>query len=243
MVKGCLVGWYSRDDPMGQELNVIASDLSDKYSQLTDPNLGSNLGKAADQIGHDLTGIAKSVKGKVEETKIGHEVSGAASKLGGKLSEVASGVASSNVVQNLGSGVKQLGHDLGAVAGDVKEKVDGVVDDIQGAVQRFRHCVLLEHRSSSDSPSRNDADDAKNLQQLKEQRIKTLSQLELVKLPDTLSQYEEVKNQIVEELKSDLEKPSMSHSERIQEIVNDAVPEDDRQAFYNAMADLASPKV
>lgn len=75
--------------------------------------------------------------------------------------------------------------------------------------------MLLEHRSSSDSPSRNDADDAKNLQQLKEQRIKTLSQLELVKLPDTLSQYEEVKNQIVEELKSDLEKPSMSHSERV----------------------------
>lgn len=84
-----------------------------------------------------------------------------------------------------------------------------------GAIQRFRHCVLLEHRNSSDNDSHNDADDAKNIQQLKEQRMKTLAQLESAKLPDGLSQYEEVKNQIVEELKTDLEKPSMSHSEKV----------------------------
>ncbi|KAH7698290.1 hypothetical protein AAVH_34620, partial [Aphelenchoides avenae] len=98
------------------------------------------------------------------------------------------------------------------------------------------------HRNSSDNDSHNDADDAKNIQQLKEQRMKTLAQLESAKLPDGLSQYEEVKNQIVEELKTDLEKPSMSHSEKIQEIVDNAISEDDRQAFYNAMADLASAK-
>jgi hypothetical protein len=45
--------------------------------------------------------------------------------------------------------------------------------------------------------------------------MKALTLLESAKLPDSLSQYEEVKHQIVDELKSDPEKPSMSYIEKV----------------------------
>lgn len=128
---------------VGHELSSAANSTGDKFSQVVSENVASNLGNAAQQIRHDLTGIANNVKDQMQETQLGQDLNGAVRDLRGKLSETANQVANSHVVENLHHAAQQIGKDLGGIAGDVNEKVQGaagdivdhmsdVIDDIQG---------------------------------------------------------------------------------------------------------------